>query len=127
MGKICPMPSIPKKLIDTAADLARKAADVAGRLRRDEDDTEVPPRRLKPARRPTPSARRSPARPPAPKSATARKPKAKAQAKAKAKPSGRGATAKAGPAVKSPPVAASKEPTETANAAVGGAETGERR
>ena len=39
------MPSLPKKLIDTAAGLAGKAADLAGRVLRDEDDTTVPRRR----------------------------------------------------------------------------------
>ncbi len=78
------MPSLPKKLIDTAAELGRKAVevggDIAGRLRREETDTTVPP----PERSPAPKA----GAPGAPKSATiTRTPKAKAAA---VKPTGRG-------------------------------------
>ena len=78
------MPSLPKKLIDTAADLARKAADVAGRLRRDEDDTAVPP----PEGSPSPDAvgAPKPGAPAAPKSATARKPKAKGTRRSPSRP-----------------------------------------
>ena len=91
------MPSLPKKLIDSAADLGLKVAhagaELAGRLRRDESDTVVPPPTTDTAAAPKPGA------PGAPKSATAptrRGPKAKT----KAKPRGRGATAKAGPATR---------------------------
>ena len=37
------MPSLPKKLLDTATDAARKAVEVAEGLLRREDDTTVPP------------------------------------------------------------------------------------
>ena len=96
------MPSLPKKLIDTATDLGRKAAsELAGRIRR--DDEEPAPSQASPS--PEGVGAPKPGAPGAPKSATAkRKPKARV---AKVKPSGRGARAKAGP----------REPTTTANAA----------
>src|SRR4051812_16249308 len=106
------MPSLPKKLIDSAADLGRKAvgagAELAGRLRREESDTTVPP----PGTSPSPDAvgAPKPGAPAAPKSATTRR-KPKAKAAAKVKPSGRGATAKAGPR------GAKREPAQAANGA----------
>ncbi len=108
------MPSLPKKLIDTAAGLAGKAADLAGRVLRDEDDTTVPAA-AKPETSPAPDAvgAPKPGAPAAPKSATARTSKPKA--KAKPQPSGRGAVAKAGP---------NAEPLGTANAAAATATEG---
>src|SRR5690349_1921306 len=100
------MPSLRKRLLDSAADiateLARRATELAGRFTSDESDTTTPPPSAKPEQLGAPK----PGAPAAPKSGTARTRKPKA--KAKAKPSGRGARAKAGPTV---------EPRETANAA----------
>src|SRR3954447_11127059 len=96
MGSIAHMPSLPKKLIDTATDIGRKAVETAGRLVRSEDDES-------PSTSPETVGAPKPGTPAAPKSGTARKPRAVTP---KAKPSGRGATARSGP-----------EPVETANAA----------
>src|ERR1700752_4691142 len=102
------MPSLKKQLLDAAAEVFTKAAEVARRLVRDEDDASVPPPASSPeAPSPAPDELGAP-RPGAagaPKSASARKPKARA----KAKPSGRGATAKAGPE----PAATAATPAET--------------
>src|SRR4051794_12630276 len=97
------MPRIPKKLIGAASDLVEKAAELAGRLVREEDDTTTPPpSERQPSPAPDAVGAPKPGAPGAPKSATAGKPKAKA----KAKPAGRAAKGRA-----------TVEPPQAANAA----------
>src|SRR3954453_7261807 len=99
------MPSLPKKLIDSAAHVARKAVEVGSGLLRREDDTTVPPPAPSPSPSPSPEGVGAPrpGAPAGPKSATVtRKPEPRA---AKVKRSGRASTAKAGPATKPGPAA----------------------